>query len=463
MKKKFQVISPIDNHQYLELSYSSQNNIQQALSLSSQISAQWKFSSLSQRKQICLQAVENILAQKSMIAEEICWQMGRPIRYCEGEVLGFAERARYMIDIAEHKLANIQISKKNNIERFIQRNPCGNVFVIAPWNYPYLTAVNAIIPAIMAGNSVILKPSSQTPLTARRIEAALHAAGLPNGVFQSLYLDHESTEKLVKNSNIDFVSFTGSVAGGRQIQAAAATRFIGMGLELGGKDAAYVRPDADLEKSVESLVDGAYFNSGQSCCGIERIYVHEHIYESFLAQFVEKVKLYQLGNPLNPETELGPMVSIKAANHVRKQTNAAIADGATACIPSQLFAEYNKDSPYLAPQVLTEVDHSMSVMKVESFGPVVGIMQVTSDEAAMNLINDSEFGLTASVWTTDEKIALKLGQQAQVGTWFMNRCDYLDPALAWTGLKNSGRGCSLSEIGYEQLTQTKSFHLKLDL
>ncbi len=461
MENKFHVISPIDNKKYVELGYANSMDIQQTLDLSKQAFSQWKRRPLSERKNICLQAVDHFLSQESIIADEICWQMGRPIRYCTGEIHGFAERAKYMIEIAEQKLAYIRPQQKDNFERFIQRNPCGSVFVIAPWNYPYLTAVNAIIPAIMAGNCVILKPSSQTPLTATRIAQAFQSAGLPNGVFQALYLDHTSTEQLVKNENIDFVSFTGSVAGGKRIQAAASSRFIGIGLELGGKDAAYVRHDANLEKSVENLVDGAYFNSGQSCCGIERIYVHEDIYDSFVKQFVAQVKQYQLGNPLDATTTLGPMVSSKAANHVRLQIKAALATGATACIAQNSLKDDN--SPYLFPEVLIDVDHSMSIMRDESFGPVVGIMQVESDQAAIDLINDSDFGLTASIWTTDKVAAINLGQQTQVGTWFMNRCDYLDPALAWTGLKNSGRGYSLSELGYEQLTQAKSFHLKLEL
>jgi len=461
MENMFHVISPIDNKNYLELNYTNPKDIQQTLELSKQAFTQWKRRPLSERKNICLQAVDNLLSKKMIIADEICWQMGRPIHHCAGEVLGFAERARYMIEIAEQKLAYIRPQQQDNFDRFIQRNPCGSVFVIAPWNYPYLTAVNAIIPAIMAGNCVILKPSSQTPLTAKRMAEAFQSAGLPNGVFQSLYLDHALTEQLVKNADIDFVSFTGSVAGGKKIQAAASSRFIGLGLELGGKDAAYVRQDAELEKTVENLVDGAYFNSGQSCCGIERIYVHEDIYDPFVEQFIAQVKQYQLGNPLDATTTLGPMVSSKAANHVRLQIKAALATGATVCIAQKPLAADN--SPYLAPEVLINVDHSMSIMRDESFGPVVGIMKVESDQTAIDLINDSNFGLTASVWTKDKAAAINLGQQAQVGTWFMNRCDYLDPALSWTGLKNSGRGCSLSEIGYEQLTQPKSFHLKLEL
>lgn len=460
MTNKFQVISPIDNNVYVERSFSSDQAVKMALQNASQAHLAWKQTPVTERAKLCLQMVDHMLSMKEDIAKEICRQMGRPIRYCEGEVKGFAERARYMISIAERKLTSIDCNDQAGFNRFIQREPLGTVFSIVPWNYPYLTAVNSIVPAIMAGNSIIMKPASQTPLTAERIAKAFDEAGLPEGVFQFLYLSHEQTETLIQNSAIDFVCFTGSVRGGLRISQLASQRLIGLGLELGGKDPAYVRADADMDYSVETLVDGAFFNSGQSCCGIERIYVHESIYDDFVARFVDLVKQYQLGDASDPQTTLGPMVNGRAADVVRKQIEDAAKKGATMLIDASQFDAAKNQGPYMAPQVLVDVDHSMSVMRDESFGPVVGIMKVGSDEQAISLMNDSEFGLTASVWTKDESAAISIGQQVNTGTFFMNRCDYLDPALAWTGLKNSGRGCTLSEIGYEQLTRPKSFHLK---
>ncbi|MDH5435463.1 MAG: aldehyde dehydrogenase family protein, partial [Gammaproteobacteria bacterium] len=373
---------------------------------------------------------------------------------------GFAERARYMIRIAERKLATIDCNDQQGFNRYIQREPLGTIFSIVPWNYPYLTAVNAVIPAIMAGNSVIMKPSSQTPLTAERLAQAFLEAGLPEGVFQYLYLSHDKTESLVQHPEINFVCFTGSVGGGLKINQAASNHFVGVGLELGGKDPAYVRADADIDYSVENLVDGAFFNSGQSCCGIERIYVHEDIYDSFIHKYADLVRQYKLGDPSDPEVTLGPMVNARSADLVRKQIAEAVDKGAMPLIDAALFDLAKTEGPYLAPQVLVDVDHSMSVMRDESFGPVVGIMKVGTDDEAIELMNDSDFGLTASVWTKDEMTAIQIGNQVQTGTFFMNRCDYLDPALAWVGIKNTGRGCTLSEIGYEQLTRPKSFHLK---
>jgi acyl-CoA reductase-like NAD-dependent aldehyde dehydrogenase len=274
-------------------------------------------------------------------------------------------------------------------------------------------------------------------------------------------MDHDQTARVIRDERIVFVAFTGSVEGGHAVQRAAAERFIATGLELGGKDPAYVRADADLASAVENLVDGSYFNSGQSCCGIERIYVHRDVYQPFVDGFVELARKYRLGNPLEKETTLGPMVRAQAAELVRAHIKDALGKGAKALIDPRSFPAAKDGTPYLAPQVLVDVDHRMQVMTEETFGPVVGIMAVGSDEDAISLMNDSRYGLTASIWTKDADAALRIGDRVETGTWFMNRCDYLDPALAWTGIKDSGRGCTLSRLGIEAFTRPKSFHLKL--
>jgi len=386
--------------------------------------------------------------------------MGRPVAQTPGEVRGFEERARHMIAIAPAALEDMAVEPKAGFTRFIRRTPLGTVFVVAPWNYPYLTAVNAVVPALMAGNTVLLKHSHQTPLCAERFSEAFDAAGLPEGVFQHLHLSHGTTAELIGHEGIDFVAFTGSVAGGHAVQQAAANRFIGAGLELGGKDPAYVRADADLAHAAEGIVDGAFFNAGQSCCGIERAYVHGDVYAAFVEGAADLVRRYRLGNPLEAETTMGPMVRANAADFVRGQVRDALAAGARALIDPNDFPADEPGTPYMAPQILVNVDHSMRIMTEESFGPVLGIMEVASDAQAIELMNDSDYGLTASIWTRDEAAALAIGDRVETGTWFMNRCDYLDPALAWTGVKNSGRGCTLSRIGYEQLTRPKSFHLR---
>jgi acyl-CoA reductase-like NAD-dependent aldehyde dehydrogenase len=366
-----------------------------------------------------------------------------------------------MIAIAEEALAPVDCGPKPGFHRFIRREPLGVVLVIAPWNYPYLTAVNSIVPALLAGNAVVVRHSAQTPLCGERVAQAGTEAGLDPGLVQALHASHADTERLVAGPGVDFVAFTGSVEVGRAVQRAASARFVGVGLELGGKDPAYVRADADLAHAVENLVDGAFYNSGQSCCGVERIYVHASAYEAFVAGYAELVRRYRLGDPTDPEVDLGPMVRAEAAALVREQTAEAQANGARALVDARGFPADAPGTPYLAPQVLVDVDHSMRVMTEESFGPVVGIQRVRGDDEAVALMNDSAYGLTASVWTRDGEAALALGARVETGTFFMNRCDYLDPALAWTGVKDSGRGCTLSRLGFEALTRPKSFHLRL--
>ena len=458
-----QTISPIDGSIFCERSHATPDEIDKALSRSVSAQKEWNHVSIDKREKLCLGMVDAFVSKKDEIAQELTRQMGRPIRYAPFEVNGFEERARYMISIARTSLADIIIKPKDGFTRYIRREPLKVVFVIAPWNYPYLTAVNSIIPALMAGNTVILKHSSQTPLCAERIMQACDEAGFPKGVFQFLHLSHADTSRVIEDDRVNFVSFTGSVSGGHSIQKSASQRFIGTGLELGGKDPAYVGHDVNIEHAIDNLTDGAFFNSGQSCCGIERIYVHEKVYDHFVEGVVELVKKYHLDNPLNKETTLGPMVRASAADFVRDQINEALQKGAKTLIDSKSFPADKKGTPYLAPQVMVNVNHSMRIMTEESFGPVVGIMKVKGDEEAISLMNDSEYGLTASVWTTDTQAAISIGERADTGTWFMNRCDYLDPALAWTGIKHSGRGCTLSRVGYEHLTRPKSFHLRTTL
>jgi acyl-CoA reductase-like NAD-dependent aldehyde dehydrogenase len=400
-------------------------------------------------------------ARGAAIASELSWQIGRPIRYAPNEVRGMLERARYMTSIAGAALADIEVGPKPGFHRFLRREPLGVVLTVAAWNYPYLIAVNSVVPALLAGNSVVLKHSAQTPLCAERYTECFAEAGLPAGVFQVLHLEHADTERVIRDARIDFVAFTGSVAGGHAVQRAAAERFIGVGLELGGCDPVYVRHDADLAHAIENIVDGAYFNSGQSCCGMQRIYVHESLYDEFSAGATDLVHRYVLGNPLDAATTLGPVVRSSAADAIRAQVHSSIRAGARPAIDERTFPLSKPGTPYLAPQLLLDAPPTSTVMREEIFGPVAGVMKVGSDSEAVALMNDNAFGLTAAVWSRDEAAALAIGDQLQTGTFFLNRCDYLDPALAWVGVKDSGRGCTLSVIGYEHLTRPKSFHLRV--
>lgn len=450
-------ISPIDGSIYAERETLSRADADAAVARAKAAQADWAAKPLEERIALVRAGIAAVGAMNDDIVPEIAWQMGRPVRY-GGEFGGFNERASYMADIAVEALAPIEIEDSDAFRRVIKRVPHGLVLVVAPWNYPYMTAINTVAPALIVGNAVMLKHASQTPLVGERIAQAFHSVGIPQDVFQNVFLDHQTTSDLIADRAFGFVNFTGSVGGGKAMEKAAAGTFTGIGLELGGKDPGYVMQDANLDAAVDTLIDGAMFNSGQCCCGIERIYVHESLFDSFVEKAVAIVNGYKLGNPLDAETTLGPMAHVRFADEVRSQTRDAIAEGAKAHIDPANFPQ--DDGAYLMPQILTNVTHDMRVMREESFGPVVGIMPVKDDAEAIALMNDSDFGLTASLWTQDAARAEAIADQIETGTVFMNRADYLDPALCWTGCKDTGRGGGLSAIGYHNLTRPKSYHLK---
>ena len=416
----------------------------------------WATTPLAERISLVQKAIACIGETTDRMVTELAHQMGRPVRY-GGEFGGFEERANYMASIAEESLAPIVIEDSDSFIRKIEREPHGVVLVVAPWNYPYMTAINTVAPALIAGNAVMLKHASQTILVGEHLAEAFSKAGLPDGVFTNVVLDHETTSQLISHGLFGFVNFTGSVGGGKAMEQAAAGTFTSVSTELGGKDPGYVRADADLDAAVDTLIDGAMFNSGQCCCGIERIYVHESLYDAFVEKAVALVKSYKLGNPLEETTTIGPMANIRFANEVRAQIGEAVADGAKTHI--ETFPE-DDGGTYLTPQILTNVTHDMRIMRDETFGPAVGIMPVKDDAEAIALMNESQFGLTCSLWTHDVDKALEIGGQLETGTVFMNRCDYLDPALCWTGCKDTGKGAGLSILGYQALTRPKSYHLK---
>ncbi len=450
-------ISPIDGSVYAERPTLSVAEAKAAVDGATTAQTDWAARPLAERIALVQAGVANVGAMNDEIVPELAWQMGRPVRY-GGEFGGFNERATYMAGIARDALAPIEIEDSDAFRRVIKRVPHGVVLVVAPWNYPYMTAINTVAPALIAGNAVMLKHASQTPLVGERMAQAFHAAGVPEDVFQNVFLDHQTTSDLIAARSFGFVNFTGSVTGGQAIERAAAGTFTGLGLELGGKDPGYVMDDADLDAAVDTLIDGAMFNSGQCCCGIERIYVVEPLFDAFVEKAVAIVEGYRLGNPLEPETTIGPMAHIRFADHVRGQVADAVAAGAKTHIDPALFPQ--DGGAYLMPQILTDVTHDMRVMREESFGPVVGIMPAKDDAEAIRLMNDSDFGLTASLWTQDAARAERIADQIETGTVFMNRADYLDPGLCWTGCKDTGRGGGLSVIGYHNLTRPKSYHLK---
>lgn len=458
--KPIQLISPVDGSVLVERMPLSRDAAERAVARARAARAGWAARGPDERIALVKEGVARLTAMREALAPELARQMGRPVRFGGGEMNGVNERASYMASIAAEGLAPKVIEDSNAFRRLIAREPLGVVFVVAPWNYPFLTAINTIIPALIAGNTLILKHSSQTLLAGERLAAAFHAAGIPEDVFQNLVLDHATTEGLIQARAFDFINFTGSVAGGRAMERAAAGTFVPLGLELGGKDPGYVREDASVDAAVETLMDAVTFNSGQCCCGIERIYVHESRYDDFVGKAVAWAKGLKLGDPLDESTTLGPMANRRFAQEVRTQMADALARGARPLVDPSLFPADDGKGTYVAPQILVDVDHGMKVMKDETFGPVVGIMKVSSDDEAIALMNDSPFGLTASVWTNDYDVAQAIGARIETGTVYMNRADYLDPALCWTGCKETGRGGSLSYLGYYAVTRPKSYHLR---
>ena len=400
MTETVKIVSPVDGRVYAERQTAGGAEIDAAVTRAKAARRGWGEITVAERAKIMTHFVDALLSMNDEIVPELAWQMGRPIRF-GGEKRGVEERSRHMIEIAAESLAPVEKTDKEGFTRFITREPLGTMMVIAPWNYPFLTAVNSIIPGLMAGNAVILKHASQTLLVGERFADAARTAGLPEGIFQNLVLGHEDTEKLIASGAIDHINFTGSVEGGRRIERAAAGTFATLGLELGGKDPAYVRADANLDHAVENLVDGSFFNSGQSCCGVERIYVHEAVYGSFVERFIDNARGWTLGNPLDADTIVGPMARPQFADHVRAQTRGSRSRRGDAAPQLEATIWTRKARPIWRPEVLTNVNHQMSVMREESFGPVVGIMKVADDDEAVTLMNDSPYGLTASIWTED--------------------------------------------------------------
>ena len=414
--------------------------------------ASWKRTPLDERQRRVRQGVDWFRANKDSVARDITLQMGKPIVQSQNEVDGMCQRADHMLAVAAESLAARALPEEPGLVRRIEHEPLGVVLDLAAWNYPLLIAVNVVVPALLAGNVVLLKHSAKTPLCGQHF-----ARAFPHVL--DLVMGHEQTAELIRSGGIDHVAFTGSVEGGRHVfrQVADAPRFLDTGLELGGKDSAYVAADADLESTVANIVDGACYNAGQSCCGIERVYVHASRHDAFLEHARRQLAEYRLGDPLDESTTMGPLASRSAVTFLDEQVADAVGRGAKLLLGGKPAGALGQ---FFEPTLLDHCPNDSGVMQEESFGPILPVRAVGSDDEALAMMNDSRFGLTASVWTVDRARAEHFAAGLQVGTVFQNRCDFLDPGLPWTGVKDSGKGSTLSHYGFVQLTRRKAIHLR---
>lgn len=449
-----QVHSPYDDQLVAELIPDDAAALKAKLSAAVRAQAEWRAVPVSERVLRVRSGVEWFRDNAEAVAVDVTRQMGKPLTQARSEVSGLLERAEYMLSIAAEELAPEHLPAKDGCTRRIEHVPLGVVLDIAAWNYPLLIPVNVVVPALLAGNAVLLKHSARTPLCGQHFERAFEAVGVP-GLLSSLILDHAQTENLIADPRVGHVAFTGSVEGGRRIHRAVSTRFIDVGLELGGNDPAYVAADADLATAVAGVVDGACYNAGQSCCAVERVYVHEAVADEFLQAARESMTAYRTGDPMLPETTLGPLASAGSLHELERQVQEARAAGA-----ELLTGGHSVDGRFFEATLLSGCVNDTALMQEESFGPLLPVLTVASDEEALIHMNDTRFGLTASIWTADRDRAEWFAERHDAGTIYQNRCDVLDPALPWTGFRDSGKGSTLSRYGFQHLTRRKAIHFR---
>lgn len=453
----WRLINPATEQVFHTIEPTSESEIESVLSRMRTAQRQWSDVPVQERADTCRQFIDAFRSMKEAVALDITRQMGKPLGQSRKEVDTMLDRAVTMVRLAPGSLQDDILPPKEGFRRFIRNEPLGIVLDIPAWNYPLLIAVNVIVPALLAGNAVLIKHARLTPLCGDAFVEAFRKTSLPPDLVASVHVSHATIRKLIDARAVDFVSFTGSVEGGRQVYQWASNQLLDMGLELGGKDPALVCEDANFAFAVENLVDGAFYNAGQSCCAVERIYVMRPLFSRFVDAYVAEVEKYKVGNPEDPTTTVGPLAQRKAVEFMEFQVNQAVERGARVLTGGRRLPG---PGYYFQPTVLVDVNHNMSVMMEESFGPVIGIMPVDSEDEAIRLMNDSPYGLTGSIWTEDIARGEMLAHRTAAGTVYVNRCDYLDPELAWVGIKDSGHGCTLSHLGFLYLTRPKSFHLR---
>lgn len=454
---ELKVVNPYNQETVCALPYADDAKIARSIDLAQKAYVQWSRLPIARRIEIVSEGLKRFRQLSENIARDVTLQMGKPLGQARSECKGVLERAEYMISIAEETLAPDLLPPKEGFRRRIEHVPLGVVFNVAAWNYPLFIPINVVVPALLAGNTVLLKHSAKTPLCGKYFEEVFGDLEIPHLV-TNLVLDHQQTNRVIADPTVRYVAFTGSVEGGRQIHQQVGNRFIDAGLELGGNDPAYVAEDADLDFSVENVVDGACYNAGQSCCAVERVYVHRKLYDAFMEKARQVMKQYRLGDPMDEKTTMGPLASRGALGVLEEQVDDAVARGGKLLLGGRRLAETAGN--FFEPTLLAGVPNDAIVMQEESFGPLMPVLPVADDDEAIARMNDTHYGLTASVWTRDPERADRFGREVQAGTIYQNRCDFLDPALPWTGYLDSGKGSTLSKYGFFHLTKRKSIHFR---
>ncbi len=450
------VVNPFNQKTVCAFPWDGPAEIESKLESARKAQARWSRLDVPERIRRIESGLDYFRAHRDRIARDITVQMGKPITQSRREIDTFFERARYMMSIAVKSLAPDVMPARGGMSLRMEHVPLGVVLNIAAWNYPLLIPCNVVVPALLAGNTVLLKHSERTPLCGRHFERAFGRAGMP-GLVTNLTTTHDATARVISDPRVGFVAFTGSVRGGRQVYRKSARRIVDVGLELGGKDPAYVAEDADMDFTVENVVDGACYNAGQSCCAVERVYVHRTRYDEFLQKAIPVLQRYRMGDPLEETTTMGPLARKSLPAELGRRVKAAVSMGAEILLGG---ARPRLAGNFFPPTLLANVPQASRVMREESFGPIVPVKAVSGDAEAVRLMNDSRYGLTASVWTRDRSRAEFFARALDAGTVYQNRCDYLHPALAWTGARDSGLGSTLSKYGFFHLTRRKNIHFR---
>lgn len=450
------IVNPATEEVIKELQEDSATSIRTKFESAKKAQKHWAITPLLERIACIAKFNELMLANADKIAADMCSEVGKPVGQAKGEINGGIGRSQYFVENSEKYLAEEWAVSEGDTREKITYEPLGVIANISAWNYPILVGMNVFIPALIGGNAVLYKPSEYSTLTGLNMAEMLWQAGVPKDVFQVVIGARNAGQALL-DLPLDGYFFTGSYATGKYIAEQVAGKLVPIGLELGGKDPMYVTEDVDVQAAAEAGVEGTFYNNGQSCCAVERIYVHDSIYDAYIKAYVEEAKTMVLGDPTDDGTFLGSLTRPQQISVLEEQVADATSKGANLLLGGK---RAERKGFYFEPTVLSNTDHSMKVMMDESFGPIIGIQKVKDDEEAVELMLDTSYGLTSSVYTQNEDRALALMNRLNSGTVYWNCCDRVSPNIPWSGRGHSGLGSTLSHAGIRTFVQPKSYHLR---